>query len=215
MKVKIDGIEVDVEKGETILDAARKAGIRIPTLCFFERVYNEGTCRVCIVELSNGKVVPSCSYPVSDGLEVYTKTERIMRDRRIVLELILAGHKIQCHSCPRKGDCNLWKVCKEAGILGFPVCVECPLHGEDCLLYKGEVCMGPLTMAGCNAECTREGGKCVGCRGPITRRDVLEESVRKYKEVGIPKELILEDFGRFFSSFKDYGKVIKVLEELL
>jgi len=165
------------------------------------------------VELGNGKIVPACAYPVSNGLEVYTDTERVRRDRRMILELLLAMHKIKCQSCPRKGgNCRLVELCNEYGVEGIPVCAECPLSGQDCLLARGEVCLGPITMAGCNAACTRERRGCEGCRGPITRPDVLEEAFRTYEKYGIGIDKVLDEFGKYCSSFPAYDEVVKILK---
>jgi len=212
MKIKINGMEIEAREGETILQAARRAGINIPTLCYFEGIFNEATCRICVVELSNGKVVPSCAYPVSKGLEVYTDTRRIKSIRRMVLELILSIHKIKCQSCPMKGgECKLVELCKEYGVEGIPVCSECPLNGDECLLAQGKVCLGPITMSGCNAVCTRERRTCEGCRGPITRSDVLKEAIETYKRYGISVDEVLEEFGKYCSSFPAYDKVVGII----
>ena len=72
IKLKINGIEVTAPKGSTILEAARLAHIEIPTLCFLKEINEIGACRVCIVELKNGKLVTSCVYPAEDGMEVFT-----------------------------------------------------------------------------------------------------------------------------------------------
>jgi len=93
----INGLKVTVEKGSTILEAARFMGIPIPTLCHKEGLTPYGACRVCMVEIGEGdraKLVSSCTYPVEEGLRVRTASERVLKARRIVIELLLA-------SCPQ------------------------------------------------------------------------------------------------------------------
>lgn len=91
--LKINEQSVKARKGMTILEAARSAGIFIPTLCYHEKVSNLGACRLCIVEIIKGersRIVVSCQYPVSQGLEVQTESERVVRNRKVLLELILS-----------------------------------------------------------------------------------------------------------------------------
>lgn len=211
MRVVIDGIEVEAREGETIHEAARRAGIKIPTLCHIPGLFREATCRICLVELKNGRLVPACAFPVSDGLEVRTATPRVLKTRRMVLEFLLAAHRIKCWSCPRKGACLLLRLCKELGVEGIPVCAECPLPEEECMLAQGEVCLGPITVAGCDAACIREGRPCTGCRGPVTRRDVLEEAVATYRRHGVPLSKVLEALSTFCSSSRAYEEVRRLL----
>ena len=96
LNVKINGISVSVEKGSTILDAARAAGVEIPTLCFMKEKNEIGACRICVVEANEGRgfrIVTACVYPVSEGMEVLTNTEKIQKARRTTLELILSTHE--------------------------------------------------------------------------------------------------------------------------
>lgn len=98
-KFIIDGKKIEAEKGATILEAARENGIDIPTLCTHDEVGSAGACRLCVVEVKQGnrvKIVTSCLYPVEDGIEVDTKSERVMAVRRLVLQLLLAR-------CPESG----------------------------------------------------------------------------------------------------------------
>jgi bidirectional [NiFe] hydrogenase diaphorase subunit len=93
MQIKIDGINVDVPKDFTVLDAARLLGIRIPTLCYHEGLSPWGGCRLCIVEIKQGneyKIVTSCTYPVAEGLVVRTSSERIISARKMILELLIS-----------------------------------------------------------------------------------------------------------------------------
>ena len=213
VKVVIDGKEVEVEPGTTILEAAERLGIKIPTLCYYPGVFGEATCRVCVVEIvKSGKIVPSCAFPVSEGLVVETDNDRIRENRRLALEVILAIHKIKCKSCPRKGGyCELLELCREYGVEGIPVCAECPLHEDDCLLVKGELCLGPLTVSGCGGICMYERRVCEGCRGPVTRSDVIEEAVKLYMRYGINLDRVLAKLGKYYSSSPQYDRVVKLI----
>lgn len=119
VSLKINGIPVRAPKGSTILDAARHTGIEIPTLCFMKGINEIGACRICIVEANEGrgfKIVTSCVYPVSEGMEVLTNTERIQQYRKTTLELILSVHDKNCLSCIRSTNCELQKLCFDYGV---------------------------------------------------------------------------------------------------
>lgn len=119
VNIKINGIPTSVEKGSTILDAARKTGIEIPTLCYMKDINEIGACRMCIVEANEGRgfrIVTSCVYPVSEGMEVLTNTEKIQKYRKTTLELILSVHDKSCLSCVRSTNCELQKLCHDYGV---------------------------------------------------------------------------------------------------
>ena len=119
INVKINGIAVSVPKGSTVLDAARKAGIEIPTLCFMKEKNEIGACRICVVEVNEGRgfrIVTACVYPVSEGMEVLTNTEKIQKARKTTLELILSTHEKKCLSCSRSTNCELQKLCLDYGV---------------------------------------------------------------------------------------------------
>ncbi len=114
--LKINGISVTVPKGSTILDAARAAGIRIPTLCFLKEINEIGACRVCVVELGNGRIVTACVYPAEDGMEVLTNTPRVLDYRKKTIQLLLSNHNRSCLSCVRSGKCELQTLSHELGV---------------------------------------------------------------------------------------------------
>ena len=119
INVKINGIDVSVPKGSTVLDAARSAGIEIPTLCFMKDKNEIGACRICIVEANEGRgfrMVTACVYPCTDGMEVLTNTEKIQKARKTTLELILSTHDKKCLSCVRSTNCELQKLCRDYGV---------------------------------------------------------------------------------------------------
>lgn len=113
----IDGQRVEIEKGKTLLDAAKKAGIKIPTLCHHPALRNEGACRLCLVELDKSKkLVTSCVFPVEEGIAVRTNTPAIREARKTILELLIAGHPQDCLTCTRNGECELQTLAEEFGI---------------------------------------------------------------------------------------------------
>ncbi len=117
VNVKINGIPVTVPAGTTILDAARKAGVDIPTLCYLRDVNEIGACRICLVEATGARgPVPACVARVSEGMEVKTNTPKLIAARKINLELLLSNHKKECLSCVRSGSCELQKLCHDYGI---------------------------------------------------------------------------------------------------
>ncbi len=119
INVKINGIAVSVPKGSTILEAARKIGVEIPTLCFMKDKNEIGACRICVVEANEGRgprMVTACVYPVSEGMEVLTNTEKIQKSRKTTLELILSTHDKKCLSCKRSTNCELQKLCRDYGV---------------------------------------------------------------------------------------------------
>jgi len=118
INLKINGINVSAPKGSTILEAARYAGIEIPTLCFMKDKNEIGACRICVVEANEGRgfrIVTSCVYPASEGMEVLTNSAKIQKARKTTLELMLSTHKKECLSCARSTNCELQKLCKEYG----------------------------------------------------------------------------------------------------
>jgi NADP-reducing hydrogenase subunit HndD len=116
INLKIDGIQVSVPSGSTILDAANVANVRIPTLCFLKKINAIGACRICLVEVKNMRpLVAACVYPASEGMEVFTHTERVNKARKINLELILSAHVKNCLSCAKSMTCELQKLSLEYG----------------------------------------------------------------------------------------------------
>jgi len=120
----IDGQRVEAEEGQTILEAAKAAGIRIPTLCHLEGLTPRGSCRLCLVEVKNwnGKLVPACATPAQDGMEVVASSERLRNLRRMILELLFAERNHICAICPSNGHCELQDLACELGmdVVHFP-----------------------------------------------------------------------------------------------
>ena len=119
LNVKVNGIAVSVPKGSTILEAARIAGVEIPTLCFMKEKNEIGACRICVVEATGARgLVAACVHPCSEGMEIQTNTEKIQKARKTTLELILSTHDKRCLSCVRSTNCELQKLCMEYGVDG-------------------------------------------------------------------------------------------------
>ncbi|MCH4178940.1 MAG: [FeFe] hydrogenase, group A [Megasphaera sp.] len=113
----INGLTVTAPAGSTILEAARSAGIYIPTLCYHPDLVPEGACRLCIVEASGARgLVASCCYPVSEGMVVKTNTTKVREARKMVMELLLANHPKDCLACPKNGDCELQSMASALGV---------------------------------------------------------------------------------------------------
>ncbi|AZR74823.1 ferredoxin [Anoxybacter fermentans] len=113
----IDGKEVEVPEGSTVLQAAEKAGKKIPTLCFLKDINEIGACRVCLVEVEGARnLLASCVTPVSEGMKVLTNTPRVRRARKLQVELLLSNHEMNCPTCIRNGNCELKQVAEELGI---------------------------------------------------------------------------------------------------
>jgi iron-only hydrogenase group A len=149
IKLTINNIPVEVPEGTTILNAARKAGIRIPTLCYVEGLQAIGACRVCIVEIEGVyALAASCSMPVSKGMKVLTNSRRVREARRMVVELLLSEHNGECQTCDRREDCELQSLAAELGIRSIS--------------FQGE-----KTRAGVDVSTPalmRDHGKCIKCR---------------------------------------------------
>ena len=117
VNIKINNMPLSVPKGISILEAARTAGIEIPTLCYLKKINEIGACRICMVEVKGARsLVTACVYPVNEGMEIFTNTERVRKSRKMTRELILSTHDRKCLSCVRSGTCELQQLCKEFGV---------------------------------------------------------------------------------------------------
>ncbi|NPD67921.1 NADH-quinone oxidoreductase subunit G [Lichenicola cladoniae] len=107
-RVTVDGIQVEVANGSSVLQACEAAGKEIPRFCYHERLSIAGNCRMCLVEIEKApKPVASCGYPVADGMVVKTDTEVVRRARRAVMEFLLINHPLDCPICDQGGECDL------------------------------------------------------------------------------------------------------------
>ena len=103
----IDGQAIEFTDEPNVLSVIRKAGIDIPTLCYHSELSIYGACRLCTVEDDRGKTFASCSEKPRDGMIIYTNTPRLMRYRKLILELLLAAHCRDCTTCIKSGECHL------------------------------------------------------------------------------------------------------------
>ncbi|MEG0752399.1 MAG: NADH-dependent [FeFe] hydrogenase, group A6 [Angelakisella sp.] len=150
VNLKINDMPVSVPEGTTILEAARKLNIDIPTLCYLKEINEIGACRICVVEIKGMKnLVASCVYPVAEGMEVQTHSKRVFASRKIDLELILSTHDRKCLSCVRSGNCELQKLCKD-------------FHVYDESVYDGENPRYDFDDSA--AHMYRDNNKCILCR---------------------------------------------------
>lgn len=152
-KITMNGKQIESPDGSTILDAAKRAGIRIPTLCFLEKRDPIGACRVCLVEVEGARtLMASCSTPVTDGMVVQTNSQRVRAARKQVVELLLSEHDGNCQVCDRNQDCELQDLASELGIR------EIHFEGE-----KAKPRIDDSTPA-----LVRDNSKCIKCRRCVT-----------------------------------------------
>ena len=191
VKLTIDGKEVSVDGGLTILEAARQNGINIPTLCHHEALSNWGGCRMCVVEVDGSpKLVASCVMPVREGMVVVTTNDYIIECRRTMLEFIFAERNHNCMFCPQSGDCELQNLAYELqmdhltvafSFNPFPTdvtneymaidhnrCILCGRCVRACKEIAGASVLnfqnrGPKNLIGMDLNETREQSTCYGC----------------------------------------------------
>ncbi len=150
--VKVNGVEISVPKGTTVLEAAHKAGFEIPTLCYMKEINEIGACRICVTEVNEGRgfrLVAGCVYPCTDNMEILTASPKVIESRKKTLELILSTHDRKCLSCVRSGNCELQKLAKDYGI-------------EDASKYDGV--MNEYEIDNSAAHMYRDNNKCILCR---------------------------------------------------
>jgi NADP-reducing hydrogenase subunit HndD len=153
IQLKINNTAVSVDEGATVLDAARKAGVRIPTLCHYEGKPAQGACRVCLVEITGSKTLAaSCATPAVEGMEVFTTTRRVRDARRTVVELLLSEHDGSCPTCNRNDDCELQSIAREMGITDIS--------------YPGETAKKAIDNS--TPALVRDNAKCIKCRRCVT-----------------------------------------------
>ena len=145
----IDGIEVKAKKGTTILEAAKEAGIDIPTLCFLKGINEVGDCRMCIVEVEGQRgFATSCIQKVEEGMVVKTNTPDVLEARHVILDLIISNHSKDCLTCTRSGNCELQKLAEKFNVLNIEFPGEIKKHEIDDL----------------SPSIVRDFNKCILCR---------------------------------------------------
>ncbi|MDD3839167.1 MAG: NADH-dependent [FeFe] hydrogenase, group A6 [Clostridia bacterium] len=152
--LQIDGESITVPEQSTVLEAAKKVGNNIPTLCHMEETGGIGACRICVVEIEGAKtLMPACITNVCEGMKVKTGTARVRNARRTILELMLSNHEGDCLTCSKSGKCELQKLCEEMGV--------------DRDRYKGE--KSKKVYDDSSPAIIRDSGKCILCRRCITQ----------------------------------------------
>jgi NADP-reducing hydrogenase subunit HndD len=149
VNLKINDIPVSVPEGTTVIEAAKAAGIVIPSLCYLKGLNEIGACRVCVVKIKGARgLVTSCVYPVAENMEVLTNTESVVKSRRTTLELILSDHDKSCLSCVRSTNCELQTLSRE--------------YGCDAARFNGV--MNEYEKDKTTPYLVRDNGKCILCR---------------------------------------------------
>lgn len=159
VNLKINGIPVTVPAGTRILDAAKTIGVNIPTLCYLKDVTNQGSCRMCVVEVTGAKnLQTACFVKVKEGMEVFTNTPKVIASRKTTLELILSNHEQKCLSCIRSTNCELQKLALE--------------YGCDSYKYVGETTKYDIDDS--NPYLIRDNNKCILCRRCVAVCDKVQ-----------------------------------------
>ncbi|MCL2304083.1 MAG: NADH-dependent [FeFe] hydrogenase, group A6 [Planctomycetaceae bacterium] len=147
-QIEINGRKVDAEPGEMLLTTLRRNGINVPTLCHIAELLPTGACRMCVVEVDGQRnLVPSCAFPVFDGMKVKTHSARAVEARKTIVELLLADHPEDCFYCERNGNCQLQDLSEQLGVRSKR--------------YLGEKNTYPLDTSG--ESIVRDSSKCIKC----------------------------------------------------
>ena len=149
VSLTIDNIKVEVPENTSVLEAARKANIKIPTLCYLKGINAIGACRICLVEVvGNAALQAACVLPVAEGMVVKTSSPKVLKARRLSLELLLSNHDRECLSCPRNRNCELQTLSERFQVEGYE--------------YEGE--RHHLPMDELSPSVVRNPNKCVLCK---------------------------------------------------
>ncbi len=117
ISLTIDGMEVQVPRGTMLLDACRQAGADIPTFCYDSDLKLAGSCRMCVVECKGRRnLLAACVTPAENGMVINTESADVVETRKVILDLLLARHKLECHVCEKDGDCKLQDYCYRYGV---------------------------------------------------------------------------------------------------
>lgn len=162
LNITIDGRALEAREGQTVLEAAREAGIHIPTLCYLAERSAIGSCRVCVVDVEGQDApVPACTTRVVDGMQVQTATERVLKYRRMAVDLLISNHGLDstdyCFSCVKNGACELQAVAREVGVSHptFPVAQtrKPVLDSNPFLRFDPNLCIACQRCVGaCNTQ---------------------------------------------------------------
>ncbi|HAG68582.1 MAG TPA: formate dehydrogenase subunit alpha [Lachnospiraceae bacterium] len=218
--VTIDGVRLSADASMTILEAASAVNIKIPTLCYLKDVNEIGACKMCVVEVEGfSNLVTSCNTRVTEGMVISTATERVVKSRKQMLNLILANHDVRCFSCAKSGDCRLQELANEYDISASVYqtsAARIPAKKENPFLeYHPELC---VNCQRCVSTCNRVSGNGVLQNGKLGTRTLIDapfgpdwketacESCGNCAEVCPTGALISKNKKKY-----QYGKVNKVL----
>jgi predicted molibdopterin-dependent oxidoreductase YjgC len=175
LNIKINGKAVEAEAGKTVLQIAKEHDVHIPTLCYHKDLNPTGNCRMCVVEVKGGRFLQAaCVTPIWEGMEIETKSEKVMKDRKLTLELMLANHPQDCLTCDVAGECELQD-------LAYEYKAEVPTWGAKGTRYPVNSDPNPFIRVDMN--------KCILCRrcesacAEIQVRDVWGAAKRGFDEV--------------------------------
>ncbi len=158
VNLTINGKKIQAQEGQTVLEAATAAGIKIPTLCHHPALVPIGACRMCLVEIARQRTLqPACTFPVMEGLEIQTHSPQVEEARRFVLELLLSDHPLDCMTCERTGSCELQDLAYQYGIKQSR--------------FPGEQHRYPLDTS--NPFYVRDYNKCILCRRCVRACDEI------------------------------------------
>jgi NADH-quinone oxidoreductase subunit G/NADP-reducing hydrogenase subunit HndD len=191
MKLTVNGKAVEAQNGETILVLLRREGITVPTLCHMEGMMPSGACRICVVEVEGqANLIPSCSFPVAEGMKILTNSPRVINARSTVVELLLGSHPDDCLYCAKQPTCDLSRLSREYGVTSrrFPVskkkkpldisspsisrdpdkCILCGKCVRVCEETQGVACIefvkrGSDAFIGCAFDASLNVSSCVNC----------------------------------------------------
>lgn len=159
VNIKINGQSLSVPSNYTVLEAARSANIEIPTLCYLKDVSKTGSCRMCIVEVVGARnLQAACVYPVSEGMEVLTNTQKVRDARKVNLELLLSNHDRKCLTCSRNQSCELQKLSDELGVTD--------------ITYMGE--RNEYDVDDVSPSIVRDNNKCILCRRCVSACKIIQ-----------------------------------------
>jgi NADP-reducing hydrogenase subunit HndD len=162
IKLKIDGVDVQVEEGKTILDAARTINVDIPTLCYHEDLCVAGNCRVCVVEVTGARtLVASCAMPAAEGMDVHTNSLKVRAARKNVVELLLSEHNADCTMCYKNKKCELQDLASEVKTSGDP-------------LYIDLVPLKNYTIDDFSPSIIKDDSKCIRCQRCVRTCEELQ-----------------------------------------
>lgn len=160
VNIKINNIACQAPEGSTILEAARLAGIKIPTLCYLKEINAIGACRICVVEIKGGRsLAAACVHPISEGMEIFTNSPTVLESRKMTLQLLLSTHDRRCLSCVRSGTCELQTLCSELGV-------------DDEQIFEGENPKFEIDTS--SIHMYRDNNKCINCRRCVAACEITQ-----------------------------------------